>query len=99
MEIVHIIYHHDPAAWWADSPEVPGWTATAKTLDELWGLAEQGVRFALERDDLLIQHDFDYEIPEHASIVFDFVAGRTIVSPSFTSDGSRRGARWDAQPA
>lgn len=101
MERVTVVYHRDPDAWWADSQGVPGWTATAETLDELRVLVEEGVHFALERDDVLIEHDLDYDIPAHASIVFDFVAGRTVVSPSFSGahDASRSGGRWHAQPA
>ncbi len=101
MEIVHVVYHHDPKAWWADSPSVPGWTATAETLDELRRLAEDGVRFALDRDDMLIEHVLDYDLPKGALISFDFVARQTVVSATFSAatGGSQPGAHWHAQPA
>jgi predicted RNase H-like HicB family nuclease len=101
METVDVVYHQDPEGWWADSAAVPGWTATAETLDELRSLVEDGVRFALARDDVVIEHLLNYEVPAHAYIVFDFVAGQTVVSPGFSGEdeGSRRGAHWQPQPA
>jgi len=56
MIIVPVLYHHESAGWWADSPTVPGWSATASTLDELRPLVEDGVRFALDSDDVIANH-------------------------------------------
>lgn len=78
MEIVPVLYHRDDEAWWADSDAVPGWTATAETLDELRPLVEEGVRFALERDDVLVRAELEPGAPVVADIVFDFVSGQTI---------------------
>jgi hypothetical protein len=55
MIAVAALYHQDPAGWWADSPAIAGWSATAATLDELRSLME-GVRFALESDDVIVTH-------------------------------------------
>lgn len=52
MEIVRVVYHHEPDGWWAESPDVEGWSAAGETYEEVHGLAEEGVRFALERDDV-----------------------------------------------
>ncbi len=27
METVRVIYHHEAAGWWAESPDVEGWSA------------------------------------------------------------------------
>jgi hypothetical protein len=79
MEPVFVIYHQESDGWWADSPAVDGWTATAETLDELRALVEAGVRFALERDDIVIEHVLGYGVPMYAQVVFDFANGRTVV--------------------
>jgi predicted RNase H-like HicB family nuclease len=56
MNVVTVLYHREPDGWWADSPAVPGWSATAATLDELRSLVEDGVRFALESDEVVVTH-------------------------------------------
>jgi hypothetical protein len=38
------------------SPDVPRWTVVADTYHEAHQLAEEGVRLALERDDLAVEH-------------------------------------------
>lgn len=100
MATIHVHYHREPEGWWADSPDVPDWTATAETLSELLPLVEEGVRFALDRDDLDFDHGLDYyESAKGALVTFDFIAGRTTVSPEFSHEESREGAHWEAQPA
>jgi hypothetical protein len=42
--------------WWAESPDIDRWTAAARSYDEVRQLAEEGVRFALERDDVIVEH-------------------------------------------
>jgi predicted RNase H-like HicB family nuclease len=97
MEIVTVIYHKDPDGWWADSPDVPGWTATAGSLDELTHLAGEGVRFALERDDVVVDARLDYGVElgvmAYADVTFDFLSGRTITHPRV---GAARG-HWQVQ--
>jgi predicted RNase H-like HicB family nuclease len=53
---VHVLYRQDQDIWVASSPEVPRWTVVADTYAEAHQLAEEGVRFALERDDLTVEH-------------------------------------------
>jgi predicted RNase H-like HicB family nuclease len=50
METVRVIYHHEAAGWWAESPDVEGWFAAGDTYAEVTKLAEQGVPFALGHD-------------------------------------------------
>ncbi len=54
--IVRVLYRQDVDTWVASSPDVPRWTAVADTYSEAHRLAEEGVRFALDRDDLTIEH-------------------------------------------
>jgi predicted RNase H-like HicB family nuclease len=52
---VRVLYHQDEDTWVA-SPDVPRWTVVADTYTEAHQLAEDGVRFALERDGLTVEH-------------------------------------------
>jgi predicted RNase H-like HicB family nuclease len=53
---VRVLYHEEPEGWWAESPDVDGWTAAGGTFDEVRELAEEGIRFALEDDAVAIEH-------------------------------------------
>jgi predicted RNase H-like HicB family nuclease len=48
MKPVRVIYHHEEGGWWAESPDLKGWTAVADTWEELVKLVEEGISFALE---------------------------------------------------
>lgn len=77
MISVRVIYHCDPGgSWWADSPVISGWSATADSVDELRKLAEEGVRFALERDDVCVEHELEGANGSDW-LTFDFVLGQT----------------------
>lgn len=56
MKSIRVIYHHEIDGWWAESPDVAGWSAAGESYEEVHQLAEEGVRFALERDDVQLQH-------------------------------------------
>lgn len=47
METVRIIYHHEEGSWWAESPDVEGWSAAADSYAEVLRLSEEGIPFAL----------------------------------------------------
>lgn len=53
---VRVLYRQDVDTWVASSPDVPRWTVVADTYAEAHWLAEEGVRFALDRDDLTVEH-------------------------------------------
>ncbi|HKN42337.1 MAG TPA: type II toxin-antitoxin system HicB family antitoxin [Propionibacteriaceae bacterium] len=50
METVRVIYHHEADGWWAESPDVEGWSAAGNSYAEVVKLAEEGIPFALERE-------------------------------------------------
>ncbi len=56
METIRVIHHLEEGVWWAESPDLPRWYAAGGTFEETRRLAEEGVRFALERDDLVVEH-------------------------------------------
>jgi predicted RNase H-like HicB family nuclease len=49
MKTVRVIYHHEADRWWAESPDVEGWSAAGDTYAEVVKLAEEGIPFALEQ--------------------------------------------------
>ncbi|HYV16359.1 MAG TPA: hypothetical protein VE972_10100 [Conexibacter sp.] len=54
---IRVQYHQDEDTWVATSPDLKeSWIAVADSLAEAHQLAEDGVRFVLERDDVIIEH-------------------------------------------
>lgn len=56
MDTIRVLYRVEDDIWSATSPDVPRWTAVGETFEECRQLAEEGVRFALEREDLVVEH-------------------------------------------
>jgi len=56
VEPIRVIHHSEGNLWWSESPDVPGWSAAGDSLEEVRKLAEEGIRFALERDDVAVEH-------------------------------------------
>ena len=56
MKAIRVIYHREPEGWWADSPDVPGWSAAGESYDKVRALVDEGVALALGRDDVTIEH-------------------------------------------
>jgi predicted RNase H-like HicB family nuclease len=48
METVRVIYHHEGDGWWAESPDVDGWSAAGDSYAEVVKLAKEGIPFALD---------------------------------------------------
>jgi hypothetical protein len=46
MEAVRVIYHHEADGWWAESPDIEGWSAAGDTYAKVVKLAEEGLPFA-----------------------------------------------------
>lgn len=44
---VRVLYHHEPDGFWAESPDIAGWTVAGETFEEVRALVEDGVAFAL----------------------------------------------------
>jgi hypothetical protein len=38
MEIVRVIYHHESDGWWAESPDVEGWSGAGESYAEVESL-------------------------------------------------------------
>lgn len=48
MSTITVTYHRDGTAWWADSADVPGFSAAGSSLAEVQGLSREGLEFLLE---------------------------------------------------
>ena len=45
VKSVKIVYHRDEGAWWADSPDMPGFSAVGDTFDDTRQLALEDIPF------------------------------------------------------
>jgi predicted RNase H-like HicB family nuclease len=68
MEPIRVIYRHEPEGWWAESPDVKGWTAVGDTYAEVLKLAEEGVPFALECDEREVELEHFVPASESKSV-------------------------------
>jgi predicted RNase H-like HicB family nuclease len=50
MDSVRVIYHLEEDGWWAESPDVEGWSAAGESFPEVRALTDEGIPFALDRD-------------------------------------------------
>jgi predicted RNase H-like HicB family nuclease len=55
MSEVRIRYHHEPEGWWADSPDLPGFSAVGRTFDEVREMALDGVAFATDTEPEIVE--------------------------------------------
>jgi predicted RNase H-like HicB family nuclease len=63
---VQVEYHVEGGAWWADSPDIPGFVALGDTLHEVRGLVREGVPFYLEDDEVEIE-----EVQQNGQVVVE----------------------------
>lgn len=56
MDPIRVLYERDEDTWVATSPDLAGWTAIADTYEKCRRLAEEGARFYLESDDVVVEH-------------------------------------------
>ena len=50
MRRVKMVFHDDGVCWWAESPDMPRYTAVAGSEAELRALVHEGVPFYFEDD-------------------------------------------------
>ncbi len=48
MTEIRIHYHREAEGWWADSPDLPGFSAAGDSFTEVREMAIQGVEFATD---------------------------------------------------
>jgi predicted RNase H-like HicB family nuclease len=52
---VRVLYHHEKEGWWAESPDLAGWTAAGATFEEVRELVEE-LPMVLEDPALELEH-------------------------------------------
>jgi predicted RNase H-like HicB family nuclease len=50
MTTINLVIHHDEGTWWAESPDLEGFTVVAASLAELRVTARDAVTFHLDAD-------------------------------------------------
>jgi predicted RNase H-like HicB family nuclease len=60
MSAVRIIHHRESRNWWAESPDVAGWSAAGDSYAEVVQLAKEGIPFALEQSESV---DLEHIVP------------------------------------
>lgn len=55
MRTVRIRYHYEPEGWWADSPDLQGFSAAGSTFLEVRQFAVEGVEFAVDEPVLIVE--------------------------------------------
>lgn len=48
MRTLRVVYHREAEGWWAESPDLPGFSAAADSFDALRAQVSDGIPFALE---------------------------------------------------
>ena len=56
METVRVIYHREPEGWWAESPDIAGWSVAGDRYAEVRALVDEGVEIVLDRAAVTIEH-------------------------------------------
>lgn len=68
MRTVRVIYHEEPAGWWAASLDVPGWSAAAGDLSQLRDRVAEGLEFFLSTE-IRMEEFFPSRAPQTQSVV------------------------------
>lgn len=55
MNEIRIRYRHEPEGWWADSPDLPGFSAAGDTFSEVRDMAIRGVEFATDEPVAIVE--------------------------------------------
>lgn len=61
MRQITLVIHKDESTWWADSPDLPGFSAAADSLDALRIEASEGVAFELNDAPFSVSEKFHAE--------------------------------------
>ena len=69
MLIIHLEADGHEAVWWAESPDVAGFSAAAPTLGELRELVVEGIEKACGPDVTLVEHMMPFGDEAHDGLV------------------------------
>lgn len=54
MRQITLVIHHEEGTWWAESSELPGFSAAAESLEELRREATDGIAFHLDDEPFVV---------------------------------------------
>jgi predicted RNase H-like HicB family nuclease len=75
MERVRVNYHHEDGSWWAESPDVAGYSAVAESLTQLRELVAEGLPFLIDDESAVIYERFPEEFLHGSFATVTDVAG------------------------
>lgn len=93
MRPVRVLYREELDGWWAESPDVPGYTAADDNLEGLRNLVPQGISEFLEEPVLILEVGSDFEkgmVPSRADTRSFDVVGITGLMPRANFSGDRQ---------
>jgi len=64
MTSIRVLYHHEAEGWWAESKDLPGWTAVGRDFSEVRDQVRSGVERFAGPDAFLIEEGAPPGIPE-----------------------------------
>ena len=68
MRRVTVIYHHEGNSWWAESNDLPGFSAAADTREELDALVREGVNFHFDGEPHVLVEAEGWDVWEAAVV-------------------------------
>lgn len=57
MSVIHVVYHHEAGVWWAESDDLPGFSALADNFSDTAALVREAVD--VSDQDLQIREELD----------------------------------------
>ena len=71
---MRIVYHHEADSWWAESPDVEGWSTAGASFVEVRHLAEESLALAVGRP-VRAEHVLDSAIDQNENLSLQEAAG------------------------
>lgn len=93
MRTVRVLYRSEADGWWAESPDVLGYTAVDESLEGLRSLVAEGISEFLEEPVLIVEVGSDFEkgmAASRAATGSINIIGTTGLLPSKEFTGKRR---------
>jgi predicted RNase H-like HicB family nuclease len=56
VDSVRVIYHREDEGWWAESPDLEGWSAAGETYEDVRALVIESVPMTLGQAGVEIEH-------------------------------------------
>jgi predicted RNase H-like HicB family nuclease len=97
MTMVHVSYRYEDEGWWAESPDVPGWTAAGESFREVREMARAGIIEFLGEDTLIEEQGVPISsgVWELASATFEVkVSGNATLFVESSTIPRIRSPRW-----